>query len=290
MSKGKPHHVRIRRFRVNTRPKVRSRRRAEWGAALLVVGLVLLSVFVVRSIPRGKLHWPALTLPIPGVLRVEQVRIEGAPPELEKRLLDSVAHIRPEEWGLFGPKAARERLRTSFPCLREISAQRNWFSKRLTFTVAIHKAVARLAGRSNAWLSETGEAFDAPPGLFDEARTWPTVEVGASPSEVRRALGPVLYVMSKDGALPARLARMSWKGDDGWVARLEDGLELEWGDLQWTDQKLARLREVLSDASKKLGAGFSVDLRYFEEGKILVRPGPAKARPSAPAPAVKVGH
>jgi hypothetical protein len=85
-------------------------------------------------------------------------------------------------------------------------------------------------------------------------------------------LAEFMETVRAPGSLPAGLERLRFEPeDDGWIAALSDGTALFWGDLRWTRQKIERLKEVLEDAKPRFGKVNAVDLRYFADGKILVR-------------------
>jgi hypothetical protein len=46
---------------------------------------------------------------------------------------------------------------------------------------------------------------------------------------------------------------------------------VSWGRLDWTREKLARLAEAVADARRREPGAFSADLRWFEDGKVLLK-------------------
>ncbi len=82
----------------------------------------------------------------------------------------------------------------------------------------------------------------------------------------------LLEAARRPQALPSRLARLGFEPGEGWTAVLADGTRLRWGRMRWTEEKLLRLREVLEDAVPRFGSELGLDLRYFEQGRIIVRP------------------
>ena len=77
--------------------------------------------------------------------------------------------------------------------------------------------------------------------------------------------------MSKDARAPRVSGMRFISSQEGWRATLEDGTSVQWGALNWTGEKLSRLREVMEDARGRGLERVSADLRYFEDGKILLR-------------------
>ena len=289
--------VRARRFHVIVRSKVRTRRMSQWGAVVVVVVLGAAAYGVVRHFPfsqaadrvRGfsRNAWDRM---VPSGAPVETVSIEGAPAALRGPLLTVIRSSPVAQWGVLEPYRSVRRLKSGFPCLRDVWFTRNWFRRSVTFEVVLHRPVARvLRDGKSLWLSETGALYTVSEGVYPEG-SWPWVEVGASNDRDYVPLAQFVTAASKEGALPFGLARLAYRSsEDGWEARLSDGTTLLWGGLSWTDQKLARLREVFTDAGKRFGSGITVDLRYFEDGKILVHPiaqpvGERRLRQEARAP------
>ena len=84
----------------------------------------------------------------------------------------------------------------------------------------------------------------------------------------------MLSAARRPEALPSPLVRMEYAPEaGGWAVELADGTRLLWGGMRWTEDKLRRLREVLADASPRFDEALRLDLRHFEDGRILVRPG-----------------
>lgn len=137
-------------------------------------------------------------------------------------------------------------------------------------------APATINGKDAGFLSEDNVLFAAPRGLYEAAA--PLVEAaGAGPDDLKTAV-ILVRVAARPGALPAGLQALRFvSAQDGWEARLSDGTTVLWGDGRWTAEKLERLKEALSDARLQSGpaARFTADLRYFEDGKVLLRPVPA---------------
>jgi hypothetical protein len=113
--------------------------------------------------------------------------------------------------------------------------------------------------------------FAAPEGVY--AFSGPTADVGDAGDAERAALAREWPALSAPGAFPSPLVEMEFvSAADGWRARLADGTTALWGRLDWTKEKLARLGEALKDAGGKAPGAFAADLRWFEDGKVLLRP------------------
>ena len=99
----------------------------------------------------------------------------------------------------------------------------------------------------------------------------PSIELAGATSQEKAAAAKALTGMLQ-GPLAGNLESLARGGssEEGWEAKLKDGTRVLWGDLRWTDEKSARLREVLDDAGAP-GKRLTADLRHFEDGRILVR-------------------
>jgi hypothetical protein len=183
-----------------------------------------------------------------------------------------------------------------FPAVKAWRVRRDWSGRSARVEVALRRAAARLrrAGRPAGFLDEGGAVFESPAELYPEARL--TVEAGGAGAEQLKGLPAVLEALARDAGLPAQVAFRS--AYEGWEVRLQDGTQVLWGDLRWSREKLSRLHEALCDAraggiGSSAGAGRTdlltaragpdarrsgasgpmlADLRYFEDGRVLLRP------------------
>lgn len=264
-----------RRFRVALRPRVRSQRRAQAAALLMTLALGGGAWWVVKNAPRREWKSSDLIgkLPIPDIFKVQTITIVGAPEQLAAaahRLLDRPAGT---VWGFRSPYAAARRAKAQLTSLRQVRVRRDWFKRDVRFELELHSPIAAVTrrGAPAGWLSDTGAVMTAPAGLFpEEAR--PVVELGSAPASDYFALAEFLKTATQEQMMPAPLSKVAYvSADDGWEMTLSDGTRIQWGNLNWTEHKLARLRQVAADAAARLGRGFVADLRYFDEGKVLVR-------------------
>lgn len=263
----------MKRHRVRLRSKVRSRRLARLGAFLLAGGAALGAMTLLKPAISAPLRAKPLALPLPEAARVDSLAVRGVPDPLARMLETSLAFVPGQRWGPLKPARAAAALRESYACLREVRARRSWSRRSVAFEAVLREPVARTvrAGRRAGYIDKDGALFTDPAGLFDGADL-PEVDIGAYGGALGQ-LSRFLAELARPGALPAPLARLRFTdASDGWSATLADGTALSWGDLEWTEQKLSRLREVLSDAASRFGGAAAADLRSFEDGRILVRP------------------
>lgn len=255
------------RHRVVLRPKQRSRRNRIAVAVVAVAALSWGAFFTVRQLSReiGSPQAYIKSVLLPSLVAVE---LTGGPQSVREEAAEFLAERR-------GATAAAQAaaLREEFPCLKSVTIRRSWLRRTVRLELALRAAVARAAGKRSAYLSDDGVVFEAPEDLYGV--TSPVVEPGAAgPKELEAAAALVLAARAP-GAAPSPLASLRWtSAAEGWEARLEDGTVVLWGEARWTSDKLARLREVVADARARNEptAPFVADLRYFEDGKVLLRP------------------
>lgn len=255
-----------RRFRVVARPQAKARRAKLLGAACVVVLLGTVAVAAARhaaaslgrlraALPAGVLSAPAETVvdgvaePFRGLAQAEADAVKGSA----------------------GEKAAA--VRRKYPCVADVRVRRGWGEKRAVLTPLLRSALAPAlrGGRPAGFLGDDGSVFAAPPGVY--ALAGPSADVGGASDAERRALARAWPALSAPGAFPSPLVEMEYLSPaDGWRARLADGTTALWGRLDWTKEKLSRLGEALADAKGKSPGAFAADLRWFEDGKVLLRP------------------
>jgi hypothetical protein len=223
------------------------------------------AALTLRHLYRGLPHWAGLLARLDP--RVESVTVTGVPTVLAepmtRYLNDPGASFESQCAGLPG----------RFPAVRSYRVQRDWSGHGARMEVTLRRAVAevRRAGRTAGFLGDDGVVFDAPAGLYPEAK--PSVELGDAEAERFRGLPAVLEALSRDADLPVPVAQVSFRSVyEGWEMRLQDGTDVLWGGLDWTREKLARLHEALADARGGSPGTFAADLRYFEDGRVLLRP------------------
>jgi cell division septal protein FtsQ len=203
--------------------------------------------------------------------RVDAVDVSGAPPQL-------VGAIESFLKGGLSVKAGE--ITARFPAVRQASVRRDWLKRRVVVNVVMRRALSRVtrAGQPAGWIDEDGMVFSAPDGIYSEAG--PAVEIGAAQADGRQlsALARALPSLASGEGLPASVEAVRFRSSyDGWELVLRDGTSVLWGRMDWTPEKMRRLSEALADAKSRLalkdGGSWTADLRYFEDGRVLLRPG-----------------
>ena len=268
----------MKRQRVRLRPKARAARRSVLGRTAGTAAALLIVAVTLAARPWERVALPRVGLgPLGRALAVESLAVQGVPPDAAAALEKELALVPGEPWGPLEAERRAERLLARFPWLEQVGASRSWTGRTALFMAVPRAAVASVTGARRlgpgaVWLGEEGRLFSAPPGVVSGAELprldlagWPD---GADLAPAARLVGAVLK-----GGLPSRPMSFSYDArEKGWRVELEDGTRLQWGAADWTPEKLGRLREVLADASPRFPRGFTADLRYFEDGRILVRP------------------
>ncbi len=265
-----------RRFRVVARPKDRVRRVRVLAACAVVLVLGAVAFVTVRKLASdfGAGRFPNAVYGSGASSPYGSVAVIVEGPEPLRSLAQAAADLLP---GTAGDKA--EALKARFPSLADIRVRRNWTEKTATLTLVVRRAVAAATrrGKPAGFLGDDGAVFAAPEGAL--RATGPVVEVAGAGSGELSALAREWPLLSAAGAFPAALTGMSYGSpENGWEADLIDGTKVQWGRLEWTREKLARLSQAVADARAKEPGAFSADLRWFEDGKVLLKPYQGKLR------------
>ena len=264
---------RRRRFSVAVRPTVRRARWLERAAIALIVALSLTAVAVVRRFPAARLRPQLAGSLLPRAFQVDHVGFDGAVPEA-RNILARRMELKPASWGPWKPYQEARRLLREFPFLSSATARRDWKSRSIRFEVALRKPAARVLRRGKpwGWLSDDGTLFEAPAAFFPAAEL-PEIDLGGVSDADGSALARFLRETEATDAFTGKIARIELVSpEQGWKLVLSDGGKIFWGELRWTTEKLDRLKQVLGDARATGRAGWTPDLRYFGEGRILLKP------------------
>jgi hypothetical protein len=235
------------------------------AAALFTLGGM--AAITLRHLGRSLPAWPGLTSLLHA--RIVSVQVVGAPAELASPI-DDFLHGRPAAGSDLASRVAA--LPERFPCVKSVRLQRDWFRHSARVELSLRRAVGRVVRerRPDEFLDEDGGIFAAPAQLYPDARL--EVEPGSAAAAQLQALAAMADTWAR-AELPSPARSVSYRsGTEGWELVLEDGTRVLWGDMQWPAEKLARLGEALADARTRFPGGLVADLRYFEDGRVLLRP------------------
>ncbi len=216
-----------------------------------------------RNFSRQEHPWAALRASFkPSVGRVS---VEGVDEALARRMEADLAAGGPRPKQRWTADALAR-----YPFLGSFDCRRGW-TGRTVCRASLRTAVAAIAGGTRDWLDDQGVRFSPPQGYAAPAAL-PVVEPGRAGAKELSGLAAFLAARP---SLSPPIVRVSYvSSQDGWRFKLEDGTTVLFGDMNWSSQKLERLGQVLSDARAEFpGKGrMTADLRYFEDGRILLRP------------------
>ncbi|OGR85035.1 MAG: hypothetical protein A3J74_07405 [Elusimicrobia bacterium RIFCSPHIGHO2_02_FULL_57_9] len=254
------------RHRVVLRPKVRGQKIRQQAA---IAALLMLGVGAAATLRH--FDWGALSSRRPKIDVAPpfwSFEVQGVPKELRDIVL-AFLNDRPR----LSPAQTVQELGRRFPCLETINFNRPWFKETLRFDLSMRRALGQVQinRKPAGFLSDNGVIFSSPAGFY--TGVLPVLETGQADSAELKALAGFLSAAARPGALLSPLESMRFiSSEDGWEAALADGTRAQWGQLAWTREKLERLREVLIKARSEFDGGVTADLRYFEDGRILLRP------------------
>ena len=215
---------------------------------------------MIRSLPDFSELWARLNP------RIDSVALIGAPALLAEPL---AVYLR-EPGACFSSRVAS--LPKRFAAVQAVRVRHDWLHHSARVEVRLKRALGRafLNGRPAGFVDEEGNLFVAPDGLYPQLDI--ILDIGRASPDQRRELAAALELIGQPSVLPAPLERVRYAGPSGWELALKDGSLVLWGDWRWTPEKLERLREALVDARRSFPGACVADLRYFEDGRLLVRP------------------
>jgi hypothetical protein len=258
-----------RRQQVSLRVKVRNRRRRIFTKLFFIIaaGSVAWIGFKAADLPARLRRWagPALV-----VVTVDAAGVpEPARADVERAMQPWVAR----SVGFFDVGRLERQLRERFGYLEGLRLERSFASREVKAEARLKAPVARVVSSGAVrWLGADGVVFDAPPGLF----SGPLPELRAPKEAVD--LKPLVSLLAELGP-KLKVQRIEYAGpEEGWTFWDADGLKLRWGDLTRGAEKLQRLAQVLDDAKGRYKDVASADLRFFEDGRVLIEPRGAVGR------------
>lgn len=246
---------RVRRQRVSLRVKLQRENGRRRFGLVVFVALAAAAGYALSKADIGS--WRAQAA---AALTYRSVEAVGVPEGSRARMLELTA--RPPAWG--GEAAFAETLAAAFPELKLAGVRRRLIARRLEIAWSQRTPLVRFSD---------GRVLAREGGLFRPAQAEggvPLVELAGAAAE--NADGPALAAafeaLEKSGLpKPARIRLES----GGWRLVWEDGTEAAWGETGRADDKAARLAEVLKDARRRFPARIAADLRFFDDGRVIVR-------------------
>jgi len=174
-------------------------------------------------------------------------------------------------------------LADKFPALRNVRVSRNWISKELAVSAERRVPVARLCftGGATAFVDENGEVYAAEPAGGDASVLDINVADGAAGDKFEpETVAAFRALRDSLRSFPCKPETVSLEGRNLLSLRLEDGSLVDWGGLEHTAEKAARLAQVYSRMRERARGPYRVNMRYFDDGRILLSGmGAAAAQP-----------
>jgi len=258
-----------RKYKVAVRHKVQARRTKNFAVLLLAGALAAVAAVQLPSVYRkiSSFHAPKWT-----VWRLKEARISGGDDVLRSRILSVFSLAPGRELSGRNVRRMENELPKMFPNIRRAVVSRSLFGGVLDVKLEKRIPVARAAGFASPQLvDETGEIYEARPGEGEELLpvSFPEGFSGVSVGpEIARLLGAV----SAYGAdFPSRPSAVRYDNhSDAVTVELSDGSVLDWGTREYTAEKIARLSQVFPKARSKISGPYTVNMRYFENGRIII--------------------
>lgn len=174
---------------------------------------------------------------------------------------------------LWAPGVSRQagrRLRRKNPAVQTVRFEKNFSANRIVAWIEPRRPLVRW---DTIGMDREGAVFPILPGSWSQL---PRAEFG--PGLARPALARWVVVLAADEPFWSQVSAV---GDDGrghlWID-LKTGARIQWGppEPEEIPSKLAALSKVLQDAHAHLGGAAQADLRFFDQGRIIVRPKSAR--------------
>jgi len=259
------------RYRVVVRGKIAKRRAKKTATALIVVvaaacclvGFGRAAGSVRRSVSSAE--WTKW--------RLVAVDASGLPAASADAVVKVAAVENNTEMTAVDVATLETKISAAFPELRDVKARRNWLTHRLGIKAQRRIPSAKLVSRDKTigYMDERGEIYKTEP---EPPQTLITVGVpdGFSAGHFKPETAAFIKNLRDMDGLPAKPVEISPdKEESSFSVRLAEGSEVNWGGLEHTGEKIARLAQVYGQAAQKLVGPYKINMRYFEDGRILVK-------------------
>lgn len=260
---------RRRKPKVVVRVKVKRQKRRRFISALLAAGLVSAAFYFSGPVRErvsalGKSRFAGW--------RVRAAEVSGVEGRLQKELFAVIKFKPGQAWTAADSGNLASEMTSRFPFLAGVGIRRNWINGRLEVSASLKQAVGRVQvpGTQTAFLGQDGKLFDAPAELYSGDLIAVELPQGAK-SDLPELAKFMKELQAKKSFFPSGLSKITYSPLNRECAlKFEDGSEARWGDYGFTEEKIARLRQVLADSGSRLEGPVRADLRYFSDGKILL--------------------
>ena len=196
-------------------------------------------------------------------------------PLLEMKAPDTLAELpllrepRPSGFSLWFPAAdrrLRRRWLQAYPAVSRVRFEKRFFENRVIAHLEPRTPLVRWEGRG---VDKEGTVFE-----LASHRWLPLPKATVSSAGALPALGRWMAEVSRDTDLWSRVVAVSqdMRGEM-WLA-MDPGTHVAWGtpEVAAARAKARCLARVLDDAHHRLSGAAKADLRFFDEGRVIVRP------------------
>jgi hypothetical protein len=258
--------LRRRKMKRKQRVVLRTRRREKFkqhasvwlmrgGVAVLAAGVALGIIVQSDSLFSGFLrrHTPLVEIRAPQTLAGQPVALEW-PARRYWLWVPGVA------------LGAEHRLQKKNPAIRAVYFEKNLSTNRIIARIEPRVPLVRMESMG---MDQEGVVFPILPGSWSQL---PSAKFTPAPS--RQALSRWIASFAKQKSFWSQVVAVSDDRLGNMAFDLRTGAHITWGplDSKGITEKMTALSSVLEDAHQHLGGAALADLRFFEQGRIIVRP------------------
>lgn len=160
----------------------------------------------------------------------------------------------------------QKRLITKYPVVQSIRVEKNFSSKRVVVRIEPRKPIVIWRGSG---VDREGMVFPIVAGAWSQL---PQAELSTAVS--LPAMGRWLEKVSSITTLWSNVSNVFVDSHGGLVLIMKTGTKVIWGTLEGEglENKARTLVRILDDAHQHFSGAATTDLRFFDEGRIIVRP------------------
>jgi cell division septal protein FtsQ len=246
-------------------------------AKIAVLGLAALLFVAFGSIYAAKAcsyarH--AITLPSWAKWRLTTVNCAGVPKD-HLAQVSRIITIKPgTEVTSAQTLALSKTIAMRFPALSDVQVRRNWISKQLMVSARRRSPLAYVVmpGCPDSYVDETGELYSVEPSSSSMNLVALNAPNGLVSARLRQDTVSALRVLRDSvGDFPSRPETIAVdRGETALSLKLADGTLIDWGAMNFTAEKIARLSQVYNSSRARMPGPYRINMRYFEDGRILL--------------------
>lgn len=253
-----------RRPRVTLRAKARTQRNRR-AASLLF--LAFLSCGLAYQAPKAWATVSTVDAPQWSKWHFQGVRVKCASPETAAAIAATVRFPAGVEVSARDCAVLARAVEAAFPAVNAVKISRNWFTKQLEIHADMRVPIA--IASDGRLIDENGRLYTVNIATADTAGLFQVSAATAAPVLATPAVILVKAVQANAGLFPSKPVKLYCHTETAEVF-LKDGTRIKWGGEGFVREKAMRVAQVYNKTSAKFPAPYSIDLSYFEDGKILL--------------------